>query len=320
MSSTNCPLKSGLFFSSVRGYSLYVYTYILRLHLHANDCEGDQRECEVMLSLAVLSGSGIAKSVRVAHTLLENEHTLICIARPYSVYEPQPQPPHCTLVKWKESNNVKSGACVPITVSIKRNNMGGVGRRKVSRWVDSVINGVISCSDPHVRTHTLAHTSGSTRMSTCKHSGLLMVLDGENPESRCGVWIIVLKTPNVELQASRTLFFTSACLFLQLSYSCRDLNHGIKTLQYRSIFNWASSVIWTEPPPSLSLYLKQTWFNTLLITSAKEVLLLPDLPTLLSFLSPLVVNKQEPITFWATSVSCSKVINQQYLSLFRPFT
>lgn len=66
-------------------------------------------------------------------------------------------------------------ACVPITVSIKRNNSGGVGRRNVSHWSCAVMNGVISCCNPCQDTHALhaqIHAQHvSTHLSTHEHRG-----------------------------------------------------------------------------------------------------------------------------------------------------
>lgn len=56
------------------------------------------------------------------------------------------------------------------------------------------------------------------------------------------------KNTKCGVPGQQDFILSSACLFSQLSYFCRDLNHGIKTLQCRSIFNWVHSEFWMHPP------------------------------------------------------------------------
>lgn len=161
---------------------------------------------------------------------------------------------------WKHSLRYKSTVglcvcmCVPITVHIKRNNSGGVGRRKVSRRSCSVINGVISPAPIHVRTHMRTRTN--TR-PTCKHTFWARA-NTQGPIN--GLWMgesrIQMRhadncTKNTEcwVAGQQDFILSSACLFSQLSYFCRDLNHGIKTLQCRSIFYWVLPPLPFPPSP-----------------------------------------------------------------------
>lgn len=163
----------------------------------------------------------------------------------------------------------------PITVSIKRNNSGGVRRRKTSRWSCPVINGVISCSNPCQNPHACTGESmHNTRAHETTHKGLLMAVNGRIQMRRADN---CTKNTKCGVPGQRDIILSTACLFSQLSYFCRDKSWNKSSPNSGQFL--IKSKVYLEFIPHLTQNLNikphRAGFTTLLISNPRPLYVYP---------------------------------------------